>query len=133
MTVYETICIIKTSLTDEELGKVITKVRGFIEKSGGEILKMENWGKKKMAYEVRKEKKGAYVFFRFRGPSPVVAELERQYRLEDSIIKFLTIKCDPKLLAEEMTRESAAAVHAASPAPVAVAVAAASPDSTVGG
>ncbi len=131
MTVYETICIIKTSLTDEELGKLITKVRGFIEKAGGEILKMENWGKKKMAYEVRKEKKGAYVFFRFRGPSATVAELERQYRLEDSIIKFLTVKCDPKLLAEEMARESAAAVYAASPAPVAVAATAA--DSTVGG
>jgi small subunit ribosomal protein S6 len=131
MTVYETICILKTSLTDEEMGKLIAKVRGFIEKAGGEILKMENWGKKKMAYEVRKEKKGAYVFFRFRGPSPVVSELERQYRLEDAIIKFLTLKCDPKMLAEEMAREGAAAAHAASPAPVAVAVA--SPESSVGG
>ena len=130
MTVYETICIIKTTLTDEEMGKLIAKVRGFIEKAGGEILKMENWGKKKMAYEVRKEKKGAYVFFRFRGPSPVVSELERQYRLEDAIIKFLTIKCDPKMLAEEMAREGAAAGHAALPAPVAVAVA--SPESSVG-
>lgn len=120
MTVYETIFILKTSLTDDEMGKVIAKMRGVLEKGGAELLKVENWGKKKMAYEVRKEKKGAYVFFRFRGAGALVSELERQYRLEDSIIKFLTIKCDPKLLEDEMARERAAG-QAASQPPVAVA------------
>lgn len=122
MTVYETIFIMKTSLTDDEMGKVVTKMRGVLEKGGAELLKVENWGKKKMAYEVRKEKKGAYVFLRFQGRGSLVAELERQYRLDDSIIKFLTIKCDPKLLEEEIARERAAASQtASSPGPVAVA------------
>ncbi|HET8761576.1 MAG TPA: 30S ribosomal protein S6 [Nitrospiria bacterium] len=116
MTVYETIFIVKTSLTDEELSGLVGKMRGVIEKHGGEILKSENWGKKKLAYEVRKEKKGAYVFFRFRGAGSVISELERQYRVEDAIIKFLTVKCDPKLLADEMAREAAAARAAAAPA-----------------
>jgi small subunit ribosomal protein S6 len=110
MSVYETIFIVKTSATDEEAATLIAKVRAVIEKHGGEVMKVENWGKKKLAYEVRKEKKGTYVFYRFRGPGSLVAELERQYRVEDAIIKFLTVKCDPKLLAEEMARE-----HAASP------------------
>jgi small subunit ribosomal protein S6 len=108
MTVYETIFIVKTSVSEEELAALVAKVRGVIEKHNGEILKVENWGKKKLAYEVRKEKKGTYVFYRFRGPGSVVSELERQYRVEDTIIKFLTVKCDPKLLAEEMARERAA-------------------------
>ncbi len=112
MSVYETIFIVKTSLSDDEVAALVAKVRGVIEKQGGEILKVENWGKKKLAYEVRKEKKGTYVFYRFRGPGSVVAELERQYRVEDAIIKFLSVKCDPKLLAEEMARESGAG-HAA--------------------
>lgn len=116
MTVYETIFIVKTSLTDEELSGLVGKIRGVIEKHGGEILKSENWGKKKLAYEVRKEKKGAYVFFRFRGAGSVLSELERQYRVEDAVIKFLTVKCDPKLLADEMAREAAAAHAAAAPA-----------------
>jgi small subunit ribosomal protein S6 len=107
MSVYETIVIVKTSLSDEELTALIAKVRGVIEKQGGDVLKVENWGKKKLAYEVRKEKKGTYVFYRFRGPGSLIAELERQYRVEDAIIKFLSVKCDPKLLAEEMARESA--------------------------
>jgi small subunit ribosomal protein S6 len=120
MTVYETIFIAKPSLSDDELSGVVGKVRGVIEKHGGEILKTENWGKKKLAYEVRKEKKGAYVFLRFQGPGGVVAELERQYRVEDTVIKFMTIKCDPKLLAEELAREAAPA-HAVAGSPVAVA------------
>jgi small subunit ribosomal protein S6 len=117
MTVYETICIVKTSVSDDELSTLIAKIRGVIEKHGGEVLKVENWGKKKLAYEVRKEKKGTYVLQRFRGPGSVIAELERQYRVEDTIIKFLTVTCDAKLLAEEMARESAAAQAAAVPAP----------------
>jgi small subunit ribosomal protein S6 len=125
MTNYETIMILKASLTDEEAGRVVAKVRGIIEKGGGEIAKVEPWGKKKLAYEVRKEKKGLYVFVRFRGPASLVAELERQYRLEDTIIKFLTVKCDPKLLADEIARESAAAGHSATPTPAAVGVGAA--------
>ena len=60
MSVYETIFILKPSLTDEDAAKVVAKMRAVVEKGGGEILKTENWGKKKMAYEVRKEKKGAY-------------------------------------------------------------------------
>jgi len=120
MSVYETIFIVKTSLTDEDAAKLVVKMRGVIEKGGGEILKSENWGKKKMAYEVRKEKKGAYFFFRFRGSRTLVAELEHQYRLEDGIIKFLTVKCDAKLLAEEMAREAAAAHAGASNSTTAV-------------
>jgi small subunit ribosomal protein S6 len=126
MTVYETIFIVKTSLTDDEVSGVLGKIRGLIEKHGGEILKTENWGKKKLAYEVRKEKKGAYVFLRFRGPGSVISELERQYRVEDAVIKFLTVKCDPKLLADELAREAAAA-HAGAGSPAAVAAPVAAP------
>jgi small subunit ribosomal protein S6 len=117
MTVYETICIVKTSVSDDEVSTLIAKIRGVIEKHGGEVLKVENWGKKKLAYEVRKEKKGTYVLQRFRGPGPVIAELERQYRVEDAIIKFLTVTCDTRLLAEEMARERASAQAATVSAP----------------
>jgi len=114
MVVYETIFIVKTSVSDDEMAALVAKVRGVIEKHNGEVLKVENWGKKKLAYEVRKEKKGTYVFIRFGGGGSLVSELEHQYRVEDAIIKFLTVKCDPKLLADEVARESAASHTAGS-------------------
>ena len=58
MNAYETIFIVKSSLADEEIAKVMEKIKGVVLRGGGEVAVMENWGKKKLAYEVRKEKKG---------------------------------------------------------------------------
>lgn len=92
MTTYETIFIIRPTLSDEEVNKIIEKIRGMIEKKGGKVLAIENWGKKKLAYGVKKEKKGTYLLFRFKGDGKLVAELERQCLIDDALIKFLTVK-----------------------------------------
>ena len=65
-----------------------------MEKAGGTIEHLENWGKKKLAYEVKQEKKGVYVQLHFRGNGTAVTELERLFRLEDVILKFLTVKLE---------------------------------------
>jgi len=72
--------------------KVVEKMKTMIEKSGGALLQAENWGKRKLAYEVEKEKKGTYVVFRFNGDGKIINALEHNYRMEDAIIKFLTVK-----------------------------------------
>jgi small subunit ribosomal protein S6 len=92
MNAYETIFIVRPSLTDEEINKVIEKIKGIVQRGGGEWVVVENWGKKKLAYEVRKEKKGTYIIAHFKGTGATVSELERTYRLDESIIKFITIK-----------------------------------------
>ncbi|MBI3804482.1 MAG: 30S ribosomal protein S6 [Nitrospirae bacterium] len=89
---YETIFIAKPNLSDEEVGKMMEKIKGVIQKAGGELVVMENWGKKKLAYEVHKEKKGTYIIAHFKGAGPTLTELERTYRLDESIIKFITLK-----------------------------------------
>ncbi len=89
---YESIFIIKPTLSDEETEKVIQKMRDIITSGGGEIVNVENWGKKKLAYEIKKHKKGHYVLLHLKGEGPIIKELERNYRLNDSIIKFLTVK-----------------------------------------
>ena len=94
MEFYESLFIIRPSLSDEDTTALIDKMKGVAEKSGATMLQAENWGRKKLAYEVKRERKGTYVFFYFKGPSPVVGELERSYRLEDSIIKFLTVRLE---------------------------------------
>lgn len=89
---YESLFVLRPSLSDEDTGKLIEKMKGVLEKSGATIQKLDNWGKKKLAYEVKRERKGTYVYLQFEAPGPAIAELERSYRLEDSILKFLTVK-----------------------------------------
>ncbi len=95
---YECIFIIRPSLADEEVQKVQEKVKATVEKTGGIIERFESWGKKKLAYEVKREKKGVFVQLVFRGNGTVVAELERFFRLDDALIKFLTVRLDERRL-----------------------------------
>ncbi|MBI4001246.1 MAG: 30S ribosomal protein S6 [Nitrospira defluvii] len=94
MELYESLFIIRPSLSDEETTALIEKMKGTVTKNGATLERAENWGRKKLAYEIKRERKGTYVYFYFKGPGAVIAELERSYRLEDSIIKFLTVKLE---------------------------------------
>jgi small subunit ribosomal protein S6 len=105
---YESIFILRPNLTDEEVEKAIAKMKGVIEKSGGEILNTENWKKRRLAYEVAKEKKGVYIVLQFKGNGKSINELERAYKIDDSVIKYLSIKLDgikPKAAKEAVPEE----------------------------
>lgn len=97
MSIYESIFIINPNLTDEETAGVIKKMQDVVTKQGGEMLKFEDWGKKKLAYEIRKQKRGHYAFFQFKSAPAAVNELERTYKMTDTIIKFITIKLEKEL------------------------------------
>lgn len=94
MPLYESIVIVRPSLSDEETAKVVEKMKGVLDKSGATVLKCENWGKRKLAYEVKRERKGFFVFFNYQAPGTVVGALERSCRIEDAVIKFLTVRVD---------------------------------------
>lgn len=94
MNFYESLFIINPALDDMEVKKVVDKVEGLIKKEGGEILKVDNWGKKKLAYEVKRQKKGYYILINFRMKTSTISELERSLKLTDPVIKFLIIKLD---------------------------------------
>lgn len=94
MQLYESIFILRPSLSDDDAQKIIGKVKGFVERSGGTLLKTDNWGKKKLAYEVKRERKGTFVYLQFRAEGSMIGELEHLYRIEDSVMKFLTVKLD---------------------------------------
>jgi small subunit ribosomal protein S6 len=96
--VYESLFILRPSLPDDDVQKTLEKVKGTLEKAGGTIERLENWGKKKLAYEVKGEKKGVYIQLQFKGNGVAVTEIERLFRLEDAVIKFLTVKLDAHLL-----------------------------------
>lgn len=97
MQIYESIFIINPNLPDEEIAGVIKKMQDVVAKQGGEMTKFEDWGKKKLAYEIKKQKRGHYVFFQFKSAPAVVSELERTFKMTDAVIKFLTVKLEKEL------------------------------------
>lgn len=116
---YETIYILRPDLANDQIGQVNTRVRQIIEAGGGTPLKVENWGKRKLAYEVKKQLKGIYLFWSYLGSAGLVEELERNLRLLDSVIRYYSIKMaenvDPATRTSELTDESMA--KAATPGP----------------
>jgi small subunit ribosomal protein S6 len=97
MSIYESIFIINPNLADDETAAIIKKMQDVVTNQGGEMIKFEDWGKKKLAYEIKKQKRGHYAFFQFKGPATMISELERTYKLTDSVIKFITVKLEKEL------------------------------------
>ena len=106
---YETIFILKPDVTNEVIGATNTKIRGVVEAGGGTLLKIENWGRRKLAYEVKKQLKGIYIFFRYLGDPGLVEEVERNLHLTDSVIRQYSVKIgenvDPATRVSEVTDE----------------------------
>jgi small subunit ribosomal protein S6 len=107
---YETIYILRPDSTTDVIAQVNQKIRGIIEAGGGTILKVDNWGKRKLAYEVKKQLKGIYLFFSYLGTAGLVEEVERNLRLTDSVIRYYSVKMaenvDPSSRTSELTEES---------------------------
>ena len=92
--VYESAVMINAALDDDQIEGVISRIKETITNNGGEIRDMENWGRKRLAYVVKKSKVGYYVIFRFNAPSSIVSKLERFYLLDEHVLRFLTITLD---------------------------------------
>jgi small subunit ribosomal protein S6 len=91
---YETIYILRPNTSNEGVAEVNTRIKGVIEGMGGKIIKVDNWGKRRLAYEVAKERKGIYLYWLYLAQPGVVEETERNLRMLDSVIRYLTVKVD---------------------------------------
>jgi len=93
---YETMFIVKPTLTEEEMQSQIELVKANIEKNGGEIVTTEDIGSKQLAYEIEKNKRGYYFLIYFKSPTASILELERNYRINENILRFIFIKYENK-------------------------------------
>ena len=93
MNKYETIFIINNSITEEKRNEVIQKFKDYISKNGN-IIDVEDKGRKKLAYEIQKQKEGYYYLIKFETEPETVVELERRYRITDEVLKFLTLRLE---------------------------------------
>lgn len=109
---YETIFIVRPNIAEDEIDAVINKTSSIIEGDGGIILRIDKWGLKKLAYLIKKESQGYYVYLDYAGVPASVSEIERIFRIDDKVLKYLTIKladsCDPEAIKEELASAEAA-------------------------
>ncbi|HET6330740.1 MAG TPA: 30S ribosomal protein S6, partial [Holophagaceae bacterium] len=91
---YETIFIASPTLTEEQADELVKFFEGIIAEQGGELIKTDKWGRRKLAYEVQKFSEGYYTLFEMDADNKLVAELERRFRNHESVIKYLSVRMD---------------------------------------
>ena len=106
---YEVIAIVKTDLTEEEINAIMERSSSIITERQGVIAKAEKWGKRRLAYEIKKQKDGFYFFIDYAGEGSIVSEMERNFKIDDRVLKFMTVTKEGALTREGMDAEVAAA------------------------
>jgi small subunit ribosomal protein S6 len=126
---YESVVILAPEMPDDDIRNFTEKYSELIKTNGGEIIKIEDWGFKRLAYLVKKKEKGRYILFDFVGVPALITELERQFKITEEVLKFLSVKTDDDVdleafkAAEEEKKAAEAARRApAPPEPTAPAV-----------
>ena len=92
MSKYELAVVVSAKLEDEERAAVIEKVNALVTRFGGNVTEVEEWGKKKLAYEIQKMKEGFYYFVKFESETTVPGEVEKRIRIMDGVIRYLCVK-----------------------------------------
>jgi len=89
---YETLFLVRPDLAEDLVDKIVERMRGIVHRDGGKVIKVENWGKKKTAYEVKKNLRAIYIRFLYLGDVKAVAEFERNLRMTDDVLKYQSVK-----------------------------------------
>lgn len=103
---YETTIAIDAHLPGEKVDAVIEKYSKFIEKNKGKVTLIDRWGKRRLAYEIAKKQYGYYVYLRFEADATFIKELEREFKLDDAVLRYLTILIPKIMIKEEQRRKS---------------------------
>jgi small subunit ribosomal protein S6 len=109
---YETTFITRSELADDQLKALQEKLNGIVAQYGGELVLSEDWGKRKLAYPITKESRGQYTYMVYSGKGDIVHEMERNLRLHDHVLRFLTVNLATEFDAEHF-RKQRADYHAA--------------------
>jgi len=94
MPLYEHIFMARQDVTPQQVEAMVDQYKGVIEQNGGSIDKTEMWGVKSLAYRIKKNRKAHFTMFNLNAPAPAVAEMERQMRINEDILRFMTIKVE---------------------------------------
>jgi small subunit ribosomal protein S6 len=116
---YETGFVLSPALSEEEMSQLVQQMAEIVAQKKGRMVKQDVWGKRRLAFPIKRFQEGVYVFFTYDGPGDVSTELERRFKQTDSVIRFMTVVKDPRDLVRRKKKrraeEAAAAVPASEP------------------
>src|SRR5881227_2488755 len=94
MPLYEHVFLARQDASTQQVEELTTQMTGIAEQLGGKVVKMENWGVRSLTYRMNKNRKAHFVLLNIDGPSAAVAEIERQERISEDVIRYLTVRVD---------------------------------------
>jgi small subunit ribosomal protein S6 len=112
---YELIFIVRPDVSEEELEKLVAQMQGVVTGAGGTVEKVERMGKRRLAYRVRRHREGHYVLLVLTGGGETVKECERRLKVNDAVIKYITVRVDEELKRAEKLKAARAKRAAAHP------------------
>lgn len=99
---YETLLLFSPELTADNRKEILDNLAAIVTREQGQTIALDDWGSRELAYAVKKFSRGHYVRLEYAGPGPLIAELERNIRITDGILKFVTVQLDENYQAEEV-------------------------------
>ncbi len=91
---YEIAVVLNALIEDEERASIIEKIKDYVQRFGGTVIDVDEWGKKRLAYEIQKMKEGYYYFIHFEGEPTVPGEMEATLRIMDNVIRYLVVSME---------------------------------------
>ena len=107
---YELTYIVNSVISDEQVKDLVSRVTAYIAESGGDIIEVDEWGQRRLAYPIQKKRNGYYVNMYFRSAGTMVPRLERTLEIDDNVLRYMTLRMDPKMIRhyeESKTRRAA--------------------------
>lgn len=92
MVPYETVFILRPDLDEERTSGFLNRVKNIVEESGGQIVKLDRWGKRRLAYEIKHSREGYYVVAQFDAPPAAAKELDRVFRITDEVLRHIIVR-----------------------------------------
>ncbi len=91
---YESVLIARQDLGASQVSNIVENLTNVIKKEGGEVVRVDNWGLKNLAYRIKKNRKGHYVVLNIAAPASAIAEYERLMRVNEDVIRYMTVKVE---------------------------------------
>ena len=104
---YELTYIVNAVISDDQIKDLIRRVTSYVSENGGEIIDVEEWGSRRLAFPIQKKRNGYYVNMYFRATGTVIARMERALEIDDNILRYLTLKMDAKMIRHYENRKVA--------------------------
>ena len=102
---YELVYVVSPDATDEQVTEVHTQVEGIVQRMNGQLEKTDNWGRRKLAYEIGRHKEGTYVLEVINGDGELMKEIDRRLKVTDLVIRHLVVRVDEEQAVVDRTRD----------------------------